>query len=85
MKLSRAKHGKRNPEWREKARQKKAIDRNRVFLQRAGTEVMRIKGVLAIFKCASVCALLAHFRSFATYAFPKVTSRAQIRCFAPYL
>jgi hypothetical protein len=27
MKLSRAKHGKRNPEWREKARQKMAIDR----------------------------------------------------------
>ncbi len=46
---------------------------------------MRIKGFLVIFKCASACALLAHFRSFATYALPKVTSRAQIRCFVPYL
>ncbi len=59
--------------------------RIRVVLQRAGVDIVRIKGFLAIFKCASACALLAHFRSFATYALPKVASRAQIMCFAPYL
>ncbi len=48
-------------------------------------DVVRITGFLAIFKCASACALLAHFRSFATYALPKVASRVQIRCFVPYL
>ena len=56
---------------------------NRVVLQRAGAEVVRIKGFSAIFKCASACALLAHFKSFATYALPKVASRAQIRCLRP--
>ncbi len=57
----------------------------RVVLQRAGMAVVRIKGFLVIFRCASACTLLAHFRSFATYALPKVASRVQIRCFAPYL
>jgi hypothetical protein len=57
----------------------------RVVLLRAGADVVRIKGFLTIFMCASACALLAHFRSFTTYALPKVASRAQIRCFAPYL
>ncbi len=50
-----------------------------------GADVVCIKGFLAIFKCASACTLLAHFRSFATYALPKVASRVQIRCFALYL
>ena len=59
--------------------------RIRVVLQRAGVDIVRIKGFLAIFKCASACALLAHFRSFVTYALPKGTRRMQIRCFTPYL
>jgi hypothetical protein len=57
----------------------------RVVLQRAGEDIVRIKGFLVIFKCTSACALLAHFRSFATYALPKVASWVQIRCFVPYL
>ena len=39
----------------------------------------------AIFKCALCSALLAHFQVFATYALPKVASRAQNPTFAPYL
>ena len=57
----------------------------RVFLARAGADVVRIQGFLVISKCAFACALLAHFTVFATYALPKVASRAQNRCFAPYL
>ncbi len=56
----------------------------RVVVARAGANLVRIKGFLAISKCAFACALLAHFAVFATYALPKVASRAQNRCFAPY-
>jgi hypothetical protein len=58
---------------------------NRVFLARAGADVVCIKGFLAISKCAFARALLAHFAVFATCALPKVASRAQNRCFTPYL
>ena len=56
----------------------------RVFLAKAGTDVVRIKVFLAISKCAFARALLAHFAVFVTCALPKVASRAQKRCFAPY-
>ena len=57
----------------------------RVFLARAGADVVRIKGFLAISKCAFARALLAHFADFVTCALPKVASRVQNRCFASYL
>ena len=56
-----------------------------MFLARAGTDVVRIEGFLVIFKCAFAHTLLVHFAVFATCALPKVASRAQNRCFAPYL
>ncbi len=62
-----------------------ALVTNRVFLARAGADIVRIEGFLAISKCTFACAILAHFAVFATYALPKVASRAQNRCFAPYL
>ncbi len=56
-----------------------------MFLAKASADVVRIKGFLAISKCTFARALLAHFAVFATCVLPKVASRAQNRCFAPYL
>ena len=57
----------------------------RVFLARMGAVVVRIKGFLAISKCAFACALLAHFAVFVSCALPKVASWVQNRCVEPYL
>jgi hypothetical protein len=48
----------------------------RVVVARTGASVVRIKGFLAISKCAFARALLAHFAVFATCALPKVASIA---------
>ncbi len=49
---------------------------NRVFLARAGADIVHIKVFFVISNCAFARTLLAHFAVFVTCALPKVASRA---------